>query len=210
MRHNYILILLVSLLCGCSNPEINGIDISHHNKVEWSKLPENIEFVYIKATEGGDYRDKMFTKHAKQAITKGLHVGAYHYFRTNVSGEKQFENFSKALDKIKFDLIPVIDVEEKGNVFTKESDRELEVLISLLAEKYGTRPIVYYGSISALSTITSTYDCKLWMRTMEYSKFVPDFSIRQIGYIPIDNQIIDGNYCSDINRIILDSRDSLN
>lgn len=71
MRHNYILILLVSLLCGCSNPEINGIDISHHNKVEWSKLPENIEFVYIKATEGGDYRDKMFTKHAKQAITKG-------------------------------------------------------------------------------------------------------------------------------------------
>lgn len=63
-------------------PAFNGIDISHHNRVDWEKIKENeaIKFCYIKATEGKSFRDPMCHKHAKHARENGLHVGLYHYF----------------------------------------------------------------------------------------------------------------------------------
>ena len=34
-------------------PQLNGMDISHHNKVDWAKIENSgIELCYIKATEG--------------------------------------------------------------------------------------------------------------------------------------------------------------
>lgn len=44
-----------------------GIDVSHHNgKINWGQVPD-VEFVYVKATEGATYVDPMY-HNLKQVI----------------------------------------------------------------------------------------------------------------------------------------------
>ena len=62
-----LLVGFVALYVNCSYvPEFNGIDISHHNRMDWKKIKadEDIKFCYIKATEGKSFRDPMCRKHA--------------------------------------------------------------------------------------------------------------------------------------------------
>lgn len=78
----------------------------------------------------------------------GLLVGLYHYFRTDVSAEEQFENFKRVYDSVPSELIPVIDVEENGNNFRNVANLndKLEQLIALFEKEYGCKPIIYLGS----------------------------------------------------------------
>ena len=51
-----LLLLIGMLFYALSSylPEYNGIDVSHHNRVNWERIKKNeaIKFCYIKATEG--------------------------------------------------------------------------------------------------------------------------------------------------------------
>ena len=159
-----LLVGLVAMYVNCSYvPEFNGIDISHHNRMDWKKIKadEDIKFCYIKATEGKSFRDPMCRKHAKRARENGLLVGLYHYFRTDVSAEKQFENFKRVYDSVPSELIPVIDVEENGNNFrnTSNLNDKLEQLIALFEKEYGCKPIIYLGSFCCWKVIPTVYDC---------------------------------------------------
>ena len=184
-------------------PMFNGIDISHHNKVNWERIKKNeaIKFCYIKATEGKSFRDPMCHKHAKRARENGLHVGLYHYFRTDVAPEAQFENFKKVYDKVSSNLIPVIDVEQDGNNFSDASfvNERLKKLISLFEKEFGCKPIIYLGSWCCMKVIPTIYDCPIWLRFIKGYNFVPNTTIKQAAII--DN--LDMNYCKDIDKIIL-------
>lgn len=61
---------------------IQGIDISHHQKeIDWDRLKvSEIQFIFIKATEGGDFKDKRFQLNWRDARDRGFAVGAYHFF----------------------------------------------------------------------------------------------------------------------------------
>jgi lysozyme len=40
---------------------VQGLDVSHHQgEIRWGEVPKSFSFVYIKATEGGDFKDKKF------------------------------------------------------------------------------------------------------------------------------------------------------
>ena len=194
----------IAIYAACSYvPEFNGIDISHHNRVNWDKVRENeaIKFCYIKATEGKSFRDPMCAKHAKKAHENGLHVGLYHYFRTDVTPEKQFENFKRVYDKVPSNLIPVIDVEKDGNDFSNAdfvNDR-LDSLTHLFEQEYNCKPIIYLGSWCCLKVIPSIYDCPLWLRFIKGYHFIPNTAIKQVAII----DHLDMNYCKDIDDIIL-------
>ena len=199
-----LLVGLVATYVKCSYvPEFNGIDISHHNKVSWEKIKENeaIKFCYIKATEGKSFRDPMCHKHAKRARENGLHVGLYHYFRTDVAPEAQFKNFKGVYDKVPSDLIPVIDVEQDGNDFGDADfvNARLKELILLFEKEFGCKPIIYLGSWCCMKVIPTIYDCPIWLRFIEGYNFVPNTTIKQAAII--DN--LDMNYCKDIRNIIL-------
>lgn len=60
---------------------IHGIDISHHQgDIDWDVLSQqDIQFVYMKATEGGDWVDPKFRTFWKSALEKELVIGAYHF-----------------------------------------------------------------------------------------------------------------------------------
>ena len=66
---------------------MNGIDISHHNgSINWIKVINSSfkpEFVYIKCTQGIDYKDPLFLKNAKDAKASGIKIGYYHFASLN-------------------------------------------------------------------------------------------------------------------------------
>lgn len=53
---------------------IRGIDISHHQgKIDWNKVKgEGFNFVFIKATEGGNFKDPEFDRNWKESSRIGL------------------------------------------------------------------------------------------------------------------------------------------
>lgn len=120
-----------------------GIDVSHHNgKINWKQVPD-VEFVYIKATEGATYVDPMYQQNIKGARAKKLRVGAYHYFRTTNSVQKQFENYKKHVKKSDIDLIPMVDVEECKKWSTVQFQDSLMRFIQLVKSYYGKAPMLY-------------------------------------------------------------------
>jgi Glycosyl hydrolases family 25 len=101
--------LLALVICtglsGCAKNEslspVPGIDISHYQgTVNWDQIKKDgIQFVYIKATQGEHYVDKLFEKHKQGAQQAKLLHGYYHFFEPDADPKKP-EYFSE------FDLKP--------------------------------------------------------------------------------------------------------
>ena len=74
---------------------IQGFDVSHHQgQIDWKKIsPQQYQFVYLKATEGGDYQDDQFQQYWLHAHERGLRIGAYHFYRLCRDGAIQAQNF---------------------------------------------------------------------------------------------------------------------
>ena len=179
-------------------PKCNGIDISHHNMLNWDSLDKNIEFCYIKATEGKSFKDSMCGTHATEAKKRNMCVGLYHYFRTDVSPEEQFHNFKTIASEIDFNLIPAIDVEENGNDFSNKEqvNKNLAKLIQLFEEEYGQKPLIYLGSWCCTKVLGVVYDCPIWLRFIKCYNFIPNTAVKQFAVI--DN--LDRNYCKNVNK----------
>ena len=183
----------------------NGIDISHHNNVCWKCIAEDpyIEFCYIKATEGKYFVDKKCEINARNAKQINLHIGLYHYFRTDVSAEDQFNNFNKMFKKVKSDLIPVIDIESIGNDFSNinQVNKNLSELISLFYKEYNKYPIIYFGTKEAYKTFSSTYKYPFWLSCTNYPNIKPNFTMKQYKIGKIGCNIVDLNYCPNIEKL---------
>lgn len=153
-------VLLLTVVAGisCAQVTVNGssanliydgIDVSSYQKdIDWSATAKdkNIKFVYVKATEGATYRSRHYQYNIENARQYGIHVGAYHFFRPNVPVEKQFRNFTSVVKKEDQDLIPLIDVEVRGNNLTvKALVDSVLAFADRLEDHYGCKPMIYTG-----------------------------------------------------------------
>ena len=128
---------------------VYGIDVSHHQgNINWGKLKQGrngeppISFVYIKATEGSTYSDKRFETNWKEAKKHGFIRGAYHYFSTESSGERQASLFISRVKLEPGDLPPVVDVEDEPKNAAAYRE-ELKKFINALEKHYGVKPVIY-------------------------------------------------------------------
>lgn len=147
MRKCFLFLVVSTLLApfGGQNEdqESFGIDVSHHNgKINWEQVPE-VDFVYIKATEGATYVNPMYQQNINGARARKFRVGAYHYFRTTSSVQKQFENYKKHVMKSDIDLIPMVDVEECKKWSATQFQDSLMRFIQLVKSHYGKAPMIY-------------------------------------------------------------------
>lgn len=73
---------------------IQGIDVSHHQQsIDWAQLKQqNIQFAFIKATEGESFKDSAFDANWRNARKQGIITGAYHFFTFCKSGIAQAGN----------------------------------------------------------------------------------------------------------------------
>lgn len=153
MRKLIIFAIVGLLLASCASTRtpdagFNGIDISHYQgDVDWNRMVSsnrNIEFVYIKATEGATWTDKRRAEYAQKAHAKKLKVGFYHFFRVSSSGADQFNNFKQATKGLPYDLIPVLDIEVEPKASEKKQfEAGIKEFCKLCRRHYGTNPIIY-------------------------------------------------------------------
>ena len=128
----------------------DGIDVSKHNgKINWKKVAGDkcVKFAYIKASEGGTLGDRRYAYNIKEARKAGIKVGSYHFFTYRRTAKEQFENFRKRIDKRQQDLVPMMDVEEKGNRGCNKAKLQatLKELMELMKAEYGKYPLLYSG-----------------------------------------------------------------
>lgn len=153
---------------------IQGFDVSHHQgNIDWKKIsPEKFQFVYLKATEGGDFKDQKFQENWLKAREQGLNVGAYHFYRLCREGSIQADNFIATVPNKRDALPPVIDLEYDSNcinTFTKEQLlKEIGIMYSRLYKHYGKRPMFYISkSFYHIVLMGNFNDAQLWVRDYE-------------------------------------------
>jgi lysozyme len=128
-----------------------GIDVSaHQDTIDWPRVAgDQIEFVYVKASEGGDHVDRRFKEHWAGAGVVGLERGAYHFFTLCTPGEAQARNFLAAAPPDPAALPPAVDLEIAGNCSGRPDpaavDAELETFLDLVERAWGRHALLYVG-----------------------------------------------------------------
>lgn len=147
---------------------VRGIDISRHNgEVDFEKVAgSGIEFVFIKASEGENHRDSLFSKNLSSAGEAGLKTGAYHFFRFDKDGVKQALNFIGAVGQRHTDLGLVIDVEKAGNPEGISEELIKDRLLSMVEyiNLLGYKVMIYTNLEGYYDYIADTLPgCPLWI-----------------------------------------------
>ena len=139
-------------VCMPAGHSVYGIDVSRHQgEIDWEALKKGnhpdapISFVYVKASEGSDFKDKKFEQNFENARKHGFMRGAYHYFSTTSSGVSQANLFISMVKLRPGDLPPVLDIEEKPKN-KKKYIEEVKIWLKKVEEHYGVKPIVYASS----------------------------------------------------------------
>ena len=152
-----------------------GVDVSSYQAdIDMNKLKEqNIEFIYIKATEGSNAQDERFSANWSNAAKAGLLSGAYHFFSFDSEGKTQAENFIKTVGKdIKGRLLPVVDVEwygdkDKNQPAKDDVVRELRVYLDTIEKEYGVKPMIYTGADIYKKYLKGEFDeYKKWISSL--------------------------------------------
>lgn len=132
---------------------IKGIDISHHQNMNWAKLSPDFKFVYCKATQGAGFKDPDFNGYWQHLKTTDLLRGAYHFLTATDSAQAQAANFlSMGIDFSKPNVLPpVLDVEDQvpaelNKNITKDRNAFIKLItdwINIVEEKTGRKVIIY-------------------------------------------------------------------
>lgn len=133
-----------------SRYSIHGIDVSRYQKnINWKQVKAmqdagiNLEFAYIKATEGAVNVDPLFHRNWVKAKEAGMARGAYHFFTANKEGKVQAKNFIQIVQLETGDLPPVLDVEKTYGRSPAVIQKEVAAWLNAVEEAYNVKPIIY-------------------------------------------------------------------
>ena len=153
---------------------IRGVDVSaYQGEIDWATLSsQNIDFAFIKATEGSSFVDSKFAYNFAEAQKHGISVGAYHFFSYESAGKTQAENFIRNVTPFEGMLPPVIDLEfyggnDKNPPKREDVTPELKDFISEIEAYYGLRPIIYVTEKSYRLYLSGDYEeYDIWIRNV--------------------------------------------
>ncbi len=159
-----------------------GIDVSHHQgAIDWAALPaQGVDFAYIKASEGGDFRDRRFAGNWAGAQAAGIRCGAYHFFTLCRGGAEQAANFIAAVPAEADALPPAVDLEYMGNcdrpLSIDQFHAELASYLRLVEAHYRQPALLYLTEeFDAAYHVSARVDRPLWLRNLV---FEPGFGAR--------------------------------
>jgi lysozyme len=148
--------------------EVRGLDVSHHQgKIDWEKVKEEgkFRFVYMKATEGKDFKDKRFAYNWEKAKENGFLTGAYHFFSMKSSGIEQASHFKKVVPVQSNSLPPVVDVEIATYHDKKKVRDNLLSMMKELEATYQKKPILYVTYDTYHAYIENSFEgYRIWIR----------------------------------------------
>jgi lysozyme len=156
---------------GLEAGERYGVDVSsHQGAIDWGQVAgDDIDFAYIKASEGGDFVDQRFRENWEGAAAAGLDRGAYHFFTFCRSGAEQATNFLSELPSDPDALPPAVDLELAGNCSERPDRdslrRELDTFLDRVEEATGQTVVVYVGAdFEGRYQVRDDLDRPLWHR----------------------------------------------
>ena len=125
--------------------DVHGIDVSHYQKeIDWEKVAEqDIQFAFIKATEGETYKDSFFCENWAGLKAAGIKRGAYHFFHPSLSAEMQAANFIEMAELGDGDIAPVLDVEVTGNISPEKLRARVDIWLRIVEGHFKIKPIIY-------------------------------------------------------------------
>jgi lysozyme len=151
--------------------ESYGIDVSaHQGEIDWPAVAaDDIEFAYLKATEGADFTDRRFAANWDGVERAGLRRGAYHFYSLCSSGAAQARHFLSVVAPDPSVLPPAVDLELAGNCRSRpppeELRHELGVFLTTLESAWGRQILLYLGAdFEARYRIRDHVDRSLWQR----------------------------------------------
>lgn len=126
---------------------VRGVDVSHYQgAIDWPVLAaQDLDFAYIKATEGSSHTDERFAENWEAAKETGLKIGV---------------------------LPPVVDFEFYGDKKANPPEREtvcaqLEVMLKGLEAYYGVKPVIYATEDTMRLYLTGRFEeYPLWIRNV--------------------------------------------
>lgn len=128
---------------------MHGIDVSHYQgDINWKMLKQTrqgkfpVEFIFMKATEGGDFSDDRFVANFDSAKVHGFIRGAYHFYNPKTDADKQADFFIRSVKLEPGDLPPVLDIEMKSKDM-KKLQEDLKIWLRKVENHYGVKPIIY-------------------------------------------------------------------
>lgn len=162
--------------CFAGAYSVRGVDVSHHQgEIDWKELSgQNLDFAFIKATEGSSHEDEKFQKNWRLAGETDLFIGAYHFFSFDSSGADQADWYIRTVGELSGKLCPAVDVEYYGGKEAdppsrKETIIQLSLCLERLEEHYGRKPIIYTTYKVYRRYIEGNFeDYPLWIRNVYY------------------------------------------
>lgn len=126
-----------------------GIDVYHDNgTIDWNAVkadPQNIHFVYVKATQGTTVQDPMYAANIQGATAAGFATGAYHFFSITSPAQSQADNFIQQVgDSYPYKLPPAFDYEVNVTSATAAGVlASIQTWLTAIKNKWGITPVIY-------------------------------------------------------------------
>lgn len=186
--------------------EVHGFDVSHHQgKINWNELvktqytPFPIRFVFLKASEGGDFSDTTFAYNFAEARSHGFIRGAYHYYNPKTDAGRQADFFIRSVKLEPGDLPPVLDIETRSDDMDKLR-RDLLVWLHRIETYYHVKPILYtsykYKTHYLNDSIFNTYPywiAHYYVDSVEYKGSWKFWQHTDVGTLPGIRERVDLN-----------------
>ena len=160
---------------------VRGLDVSHHQKqIDWKTVSmQGFKFVYIKATEGGDFKDPRFAFNWREARAQGLATGAYHFYTFCRPGRIQAVNFITTVPYSTDSLPPAVDLEFGGNCSRRPNatalQTQLKIYLSMLRAHYKKTPVIYVTKEAYRKYIHGRYrSIPIWIRDIYFEPVLPE------------------------------------
>lgn len=160
---------LVYAITPTSGDQYQGIDVSNwQGYIDYAQVKnDGIEIVYIKASEGFDYRDPYFDVNYQNAKSNGLKVGFYHFLTaTNtIEAERQANFFASVISKKVPDCKLVLDYEVFGGVPATEINQIARTFLET-TKRLTNKEVILYSDLYNSRTVFSrelAQDYQLWI-----------------------------------------------
>jgi lysozyme len=178
--------------------DVRGVDVSaYQGQIDWPVLADqDLDFAFIKATEGSSHVDERFAASWADAQETDLLVGAYHFLSFESPGESQAAHVIEQVPATPGALPPVVDVEYYGDFAADPPSVDelrgiLDPMLDALEEHYGVPPIIYTTQEVRSRYLGEDHDrYPLWIRSVALAPEVPrrDWEFWQYS----DRDVLDG------------------
>jgi GH25 family lysozyme M1 (1,4-beta-N-acetylmuramidase) len=167
-----------------SGLRVDGIDLSHHNKVTMQGLSKarelGVRYVYLKSTEGATIKDPLYLTRRNMVRDVDLLVGAYHFARPDRDGRdgaKEAQFFLETAKPAAGDLLPVLDLEDANKLSKAQLTAWVGDFVSVVKKTLGVAPVIYTPF-----DLDNNFGCKLWVARYSDTNAAPRVPKPWVGW----------------------------